>query len=53
MALNFVVCTGAKREIQVYIAVKKLQETLELKSLITYEGLEKPRLPALPTKSAP
>jgi transcription initiation factor TFIID TATA-box-binding protein len=40
------VCTGAKKEIQVYVAVKKLQETLESKGLILYEGPEKPRLPA-------
>ena len=44
------VCTGAKREIQVGIAVNKLQQTLEAKSLITYEGTEKPRLPPLPEK---
>ncbi len=44
------VCTGAKKEIQVYIAVKKLQETLESKNLILYEGPEKPRLPPPPTK---
>ncbi len=42
------VCTGAKKEIQVYIAVSKLQEILESKSLIFYEGPEKPRLPPLP-----
>jgi transcription initiation factor TFIID TATA-box-binding protein len=44
------VCTGAKKEIQVHIAVNKLQEILESKSLIFYEGPEKPRLPPLPTK---
>jgi hypothetical protein len=44
------VCTGAKREIQVGIAVNKLQQILEAKSLITYEGAEKPRLPPLPEK---
>jgi len=44
------VCTGAKKEIQVYIAVTKLQEILEAKNLIVYEGTEKPRLPPLPTK---
>ena len=44
------VCTGAKKESQVYIAVKKLQETLEARGLILYEGQEKPRLPSLPTK---
>ena len=44
------VCTGAKKEIQVYIAVKALQETLESKGLILYEGPEKPRLPPPPTK---
>ncbi len=46
------VCTGAKKEIQVHIAVNKLQEILESKNLITYEGPEKPRLPPLPTKPA-
>src|SRR5881296_3203789 len=44
------VCTGAKKASQVYIAVKKLQETLEARGLILYEGQEKPRLPSLPTK---
>ncbi len=44
------VCTGAKREIQVGIAVNKLQQILELKNLIFYEGTEKPRLPPLPAK---
>jgi hypothetical protein len=44
------VCTGAKREIQVGIAVSKLQQILEAKNLITYEGAEKPRLPPLPEK---
>ena len=44
------VCTGAKKEIQVHIAVNKLQEILESKSLIFYEGPEKPRLPPLPSK---
>jgi transcription initiation factor TFIID TATA-box-binding protein len=44
------VCTGAKKEIQVHIAVNKLQETLEAKGLIRYEGPDKPRLPPLPTK---
>jgi len=44
------VCTGAKKEIQVYVAVTKLQEILEAKNLIVYEGREKPRLPPLPTK---
>ncbi len=47
------VCTGAKKEVQVYIAVNKLQEILESKSMISYEGSEKPRLPPLPTRSAP
>ena len=47
------VCTGAKKEIQVHIAVNKLQEILESKGLILYEGPEKPRLPPLPTKPAP
>jgi transcription initiation factor TFIID TATA-box-binding protein len=46
------VCTGAKKEIQVYTAVKKLQETLEAKNLILYEGTEKPRLPPMPGKPA-
>jgi len=46
------VCTGAKKEIQVHIAVNKLQETLEAKNLIMYEGPEKPRLPPIPTKPA-
>jgi len=45
------VCTGAKKEIQVHIAVNKLQEILESKTLIFYEGPEKPRLPPLPTKA--
>ena len=31
------VCTGAKKETEVYRAVNKLQETLETKSLIVYE----------------
>ena len=44
------VCTGAKKEIQVHIAVNKLQEILEAKGLIMYEPGEKPRLPPLPTK---
>jgi transcription initiation factor TFIID TATA-box-binding protein len=44
------VCTGAKKETQVYIAVKKLQESLESKGLILYEGPEKPRLPDPSTK---
>jgi len=44
------VCTVAKKVIQVHIAVNKLQETLEAKVLIRYEGLDKPRLPPLPTK---
>jgi len=43
------VCTGAKKENQVYTAVKKLQEILESKNLIVYEGPEKPRLPEYPT----
>jgi len=34
----------------VHIAVNKLQEILEAKSLIFYEGPEKPRLPPMPTK---
>jgi transcription initiation factor TFIID TATA-box-binding protein len=42
------VCTGAKKEAQVYIAVNKLQEILESKNLISYEGPEKPRLPPMP-----
>jgi transcription initiation factor TFIID TATA-box-binding protein len=46
------VCTGAKKEIQVHIAVNKLQETLEAKNLIMYEGPDKPRLPPIPTKPA-
>ena len=46
------VCTGAKKEIQVYTAVKKLQETLEAKNLITYPGPEKPRLAPMSTKEA-
>jgi len=29
-----------------------LQETLEAKNLIMYEGPEKPRLPPIPTKPA-
>ena len=44
------VCTGAKKETQVYAAVKKLQEILESKGLIIYEGTEKPRLPEMSTK---
>src|SRR5438445_230510 len=44
------VCTGAKREIQVGIAVNKLQQILESKNLIFSEGTEKPRLPPLPAK---
>jgi len=40
----------AKKEIQVHIAVNKLQEILESKNLILYEGPEKPRLPPMPTK---
>src|SRR2546428_5902848 len=40
------VCTGAKKEIQVYVAVKKLKESLESKGLILYEGPEIPSLPA-------
>jgi len=46
------VCTGAKKESSVYIAVSKLQEILESKNIITYEGPEKPRLPPLPAKLA-
>jgi transcription initiation factor TFIID TATA-box-binding protein len=46
------VCTGAKKEIQVYTAVKKLQETLEAKNLILYAGPEKPRLPPSPAQEA-
>ncbi len=46
------VCTGAKKEIQVYLAVKKLKESLESKGLILYEGSEKPELPA-PAHGAP
>ena len=46
------VCTGAKKEIQVYTAVKKLKETLESKGLILYEGSEIPQLPA-PAHGAP
>src|SRR5437899_12943700 len=45
-----VVCTGAKKEIQVHIAVNRHQEILESTSLIFYEGTEKPRLPPLPSK---
>src|SRR5215469_12627382 len=45
------VCTGAKKEEWVYTAVSKLQQTLEAKNLITYEGPDKPRLPP-PSKSA-
>ena len=41
------VCTGAKKEIQVDVAVRKLQEILEAKQLITYEGAEKPQLPPM------
>ncbi len=44
------VCTGAKKEIQVHVAVKKLQEILEAKQLITYEGTERPQLPPIPMK---
>ena len=51
-ATGKLVCTGAKKEVQVYIAVKKLQERLEAKGLILYEGPEKPRLPPLPAKLA-
>ncbi len=51
-ATGKLVCTGAKKEIEVYIAVKKLQERLEAKDLILYEGPEKPRLPPLPAKPA-
>ena len=32
------VCTGAKKETEVHRAVSKLQETLEEKTLITYES---------------
>ena len=46
------VCTGAKKEIQVYLAVKKLKESLESKGLILYEGSEIPQLPA-PAHGAP
>jgi transcription initiation factor TFIID TATA-box-binding protein len=46
------VCAGAKKESLVYIAVNKLQEILESKNMITYEGSEKPRLPAPPAKPA-
>ena len=45
------VCTGAKKEAWVYAAVTKLQEILESKNMITYEGPEKPRLPPPPSKS--
>ncbi len=38
------VCTGAKKEEWVYRAVNKLQETLEAKNMITYDGPVKPRL---------
>jgi transcription initiation factor TFIID TATA-box-binding protein len=31
------VCTGAKKEVEVHRAVARLQETLEEKILITYE----------------
>src|SRR2546428_672589 len=41
------VCTGAKKEIQVDVAVRKLQEILEAKQLITYDGTEKPQLPPM------
>ena len=44
------VCAGAKKESLVYIAVNKLQEILESKNMITYEGPEKPRLPPPPAK---
>jgi len=44
------VCAGAKKESLVYIAVNKLQEILESKNMITYEGSEKPRLPPPPAK---
>src|SRR5437667_12670348 len=44
------VCTGAKKEMQVHIAVHKLQETLDAKNLIRYEGQETRRLRPLPTK---
>src|SRR5437763_14810671 len=43
------VCTGAKKESPVYIAVKKLKETLEARGFILYEGQENQRLPSLPT----
>lgn len=49
-ATGKLVCTGAKTESHVYIAVKKLQETLEAKGLILYQGPEKPRLPPIPGK---
>src|SRR5690349_10821673 len=45
------VCAGAKKESLVYIAVNKLQEILESKNMITYEGSERPRLP-LPSAKA-
>jgi transcription initiation factor TFIID TATA-box-binding protein len=45
------VCTGAKKEAWVYTAVTKLQELLESKNMISYEGPEKPRLPPPPGKS--
>jgi transcription initiation factor TFIID TATA-box-binding protein len=32
------VCTGGKKETEVHRAVAKLQETLEEKTLITYES---------------
>jgi len=35
------VCTGAKKETEVHRAVSKLQETLEEKTLITYESTAK------------
>lgn len=45
------VCTGAKKEGWVWTAVNKLQQTLESKNIITYEGPEKPRLPPPPASS--
>jgi len=36
------VCTGAKKETEVHRAVSKLQETLEEKTLITYETANEP-----------
>ncbi len=51
-AIGKLVCTGAKKEIQFPIAVNKLEEILEAKSLIFYEGPERPQLPPVPVKEA-